>query len=539
MLDMTATEFHMQALRLHQQGRVADAVPFYRRALALEDDLSAAWSNLGLALLGLGDAAQGLSCQRQALCLQPDNAEAQTNLGMTLYAAGHVAEAENAFRAALRLDPGHANATLNLGAARQLANCPAEAEALVRRALELGVDPVRGHANLALILLEQARPAEAEASCRAALALDAGSAEARTNLALALLMQGKDAEGWAAYEARWEIGAPPPALPAPRWDGRLLDGATVLLWAEQGFGDVLQFCRYVPEVAARGGRVVLAVPRALRRLLGTLDGVADIAAEEDGLLPPFDWHCPLMSLPLALDGATRSQMPYLRGNPAPWADVLAGMRGVKVGLVWAGKARAEQPHALAINRRRSMRLAQMVPLLDVPGCSFVSLQLGPPAGQLRGLAEAAFGDGRAWPDTRQRSQGPAATGASDWHTISHKANGIAGDVTHHGPGHGTDGSAAPHIRDVSHRLADWADTAGLVAGLDLVIAVDTAVAHLAGALGRPVWLLNRFDTCWRWGLDRADTAWYPTMRLFRQPAPGNWASVVADARQALMDLTTK
>jgi hypothetical protein len=219
----------------------------------------------------------------------------------------------------------------------------------------------------------------------------------------------------------------------------------------------------------------------LRRLMTTLDGIAEVLTEEDDVLPPFDYHCPLLSLPFAF--GTRLEtipatVPYLHGDPAPWEGFLGGLPGLKVGLVWAGKSRTEQPHAVAIDRRRSMRLADMMKLLDVEGCSFVSLQLGLPASQMQGLV----------------------------------------DYTLH---------------DVSDRLADWADTAGLIMGLDLVIAVDTAVVHLAGALGKPVWMLNRFDSCWRWLRDRDDTPWYPTMRQFRQTRRGDWAGVIGRVRQAI------
>jgi hypothetical protein len=174
-----------------------------------------------------------------------------------------------------------------------------------------------------------------------------------------------------------------------------------------------------------------------------------------------------------------ASVPYLHADPLPWADFLADQPGLKVGLVWAGKSRAAQPHAVAIDKRRSMPLTDMMPLLSVPGCSFVSLQLGPPASQLRAL-----------------------------------------------PG-------GVQLHDVSSRLNDWTDTAGLIAGLDLVITVDTAVAHLAGALGKPVWMLNRFDSCWRWSLGRDDTPWYPTMRQFRQTSRGDWLGVIERVRDAL------
>jgi Flp pilus assembly protein TadD len=476
---------HNIGFNLHLHNRMEEAEPFYRRAVGLDPDFKEAWMNLGLAVLAQRRPDEALACQREALRLDPDNADAQNNLGMAHYARGHIVEAENCFRAALRLRPDHANAMLNLGSTRQILNDVADAEALFRHALTLGVDPGRGKSNLALALLEQGRPEEAERCLRDALADRPNHAEARANLALTLLMMGRLEEGWRAYESRWEVeamGGPAPVLAQPRWTGQALNGETVLLYAEQGFGDTLQFCRYAPMVAAAGGRVVLVVPKALRRVMTTLDGVAEVLTEEDDVLAPIDYHCPLLSLPFAF--GTRMEtipaaVPYLHGDPAPWANFLDGLPGLKVGLVWAGKSRTEQPHAVAIDKRRSMRLADMLPLLDVPGCSFVSLQLGPPAAQMQALSDGVV------------------------------------------------------LHDVSGRMADWADTAGLILGLDLVITVDTAVAHLAGALGKPVWMLNRFDSCWRWFLGRDDTPWYPTMRLFRQTSRSDWAGVIGRVRDAL------
>jgi tetratricopeptide (TPR) repeat protein len=477
---------HNRGFSLHCQGLVKEAEPFYRIAVSLDPDFKEAWMNLGLAAFSLGRPEEAQACQREALRLDPESPDAQNNLGMIHYSLGHIAEAENCFRAAIRLDSAHGNATLNLGSVRQICGHPEEAEGLFRRALALGVNPVRAKGNLALALMEQVQPEEAERCCREALAINPGSAEARANLALALLTMGRLEEGWRQYESRWEVeamAAPAPVLPQPRWTGQALNGETVLLYAEQGFGDTLQFCRYAPMVAAAGGRVVLVVPKPLRRLMQTLDGVAELLTDEDDVLPPFDYHCPLLSLPFAF-GTTMETIPgpvsYLRADASSWSDVLGALPGLmKVGVVWAGRSRTAQPHAVAIDKRRSMQLADMAPLLSVPGCSFVSLQLGPPAAQMQALPEGVV------------------------------------------------------LHDVSARLGDWADTADLIMGLDLVIAVDTAVAHLAGALGKPVWMLNRFDSCWRWFLGRDDTPWYPSMRQFRQTRRGDWTGVIERVRQAL------
>jgi Flp pilus assembly protein TadD len=487
-MDIAAAQTeHNQGFNLHLENRVKEAEPFYRRAVAFNPAFKEAWMNLGLAVLAQNRPDEALSYQREALRLDPDSAEAQNNLGMVHYAQGHVAEAENCFRAALRLRSDYASATLNLGSTRQVFNYVDEAEGLFRRALALGVDPARAQSNLALALMEQGRHAEAEACCREALALRPNYPEASANLALALLATGQLQEGWREYESRWQVEAmstPAPLLSEPRWTGQKLNGETVLLYAEQGFGDTLQFCRYAPMVAAAGGRVILVVPKSLRRLMTTLEGVARVLCEEDDVLPPFDYHCPLLSLPLAF-GTTMATIPgpfsYLRADPSPFSDFLTGLSGLKVGLVWAGKSRATQPHAAAIDKRRSMPLTVMAPLLSVPGCSFVSLQLGDPASQIHALPRAA--------------------------------------PLHH----------------ISSDTTDWADTAALIAGLDLVIAVDTAVAHLAGALGKPVWMLNRFDSCWRWFLNRDDTPWYPSMRQFRQTSRGDWTSVIQRVKDALTE----
>jgi hypothetical protein len=322
---------------------------------------------------------------------------------------------------------------------------------------------------------------EAEAAARTALRLRPDMPDAQVNLAMVLLLTGHWAEAWPFYEARWQVGdlaMQRRAFPQPLWTGaQPLAGRTILLHAEQGLGDTLQFCRYAPLVAAQGARVVLEVQPPLTRLLAGLEGVAQIVATGDPL-PDFDLHCPLMSLPHAFATTPETipaPVPYLAADPAQqkaWREVLADLPGPRVGLVWAGSARAWLPHATAIDRRRSMRLADMAPLAQVRGYSFVSLQLGPPAAQL--------------------AEPPAGL----------------------------------RIHDATTHLGDFADTAALVANLDLVIAVDTAVAHLAGALGRPVWLLNRFDTCWRWLLGRDDSPWYPGLRQFRRGAQEDWTSVM-------------
>jgi hypothetical protein len=366
-----------------------------------------------------------------------------------------------------------------------------EAEALYRRARALGVDEARVCNNLALALAELGRLDEAETTCRDSLTANPDYPEAAVNLGMILLMLGRLEEGWPWYESRWRVEPLRSRERLPletRWTGAgSVDGKTVLLLAEQGFGDVLQFCRYAPMVAELGATVILAVPAPLTRLMRSLKGVDRVVSQDDAL-PAFDLHCPLMSLPLAFNTSEDTiprRVPYLEADPDAierWRSIISQppVAGLRIGLVWAGARRQDQPHAAAIDQRRSMRLTQMAPLGMVPDCVFVSLQLGPPAAETQ--------------------------------------------------------TAPFPLIDVAGQLIDFAETAALVASLDLIISVDTAVAHVAGALGKPVWLLSRHDACWRWGRDRADTPWYPTMRLFRQTTPGDWPGVMQRVTRALIEL---
>ncbi len=471
---------------LHQNGQLDAAEQHYRAAIRQRPDFPAAWSNLGLVRMAAGALDEAEQHQREALRLDPTFPEAHNGLGLVHYRFGRVAEAENCFRGCLRLWPDHPGAQLNLAVALQSRGRLADAEACYRDALRRGADAAQTHNNLSVVLRELGRTAEAEASSREALRLCPDLADAQVNLAMVLLLTGRWAEAWPYYEARWRVGdlaASRRPFVQPLWTGaQTLAGRTILLHAEQGFGDTLQFCRYAPLVARLGARVVLEVQAPLARLMARLDGVAQVVTQGDPL-PPFDLHCPLMSLPHAFattPDTVPAAMPYLTAEPAQqaiWRNALAPLRGRRVGLVWAGSARDWLPHASALDRRRSMRMADLAPLAAVQGCSFVSLQLGRPAAQL---------------PTARSNEAP-----------------------------GNDAPAGLVVHDVAEFLRDFADTAALVANLDLVIAVDTAVAHLAGALGKPVWLLNRFDTCWRWLQGRDDSPWYPGLRQFRQSQAGD------------------
>jgi tetratricopeptide (TPR) repeat protein len=480
------------AYALNALHRFDQALASANRALALQPQFPDALNNRGNAQAGLDRPLDALASFDRAIALAPDFAQAWNNRACVLRDLGRPADALASCDRALALQPGYAEAWSNRGNALSDMNEPHEAERSYQCALELAPGFVDAWNNLGLTQIDQGQHEQALASYRRALALNPEAAETHWNEALCLLQLGQLEAGWRKYEWRWErsrIKASRRVIAQPLWLGDFsLAGKTILLHAEQGLGDTLQFCRYAAMVSKLGAKVILEVQPELRRLMSTLDG-ADQIVEAGEPLPPFDCQCPLLSLPLALGtspGSIPSSTPYLSAEPAAaraWGErIEADARGrLKVGLVWAG---GNRPHVAELRKndaRRSLTFARFAPLLDVPNVQFFSLQKGPAAQQL------------------------------------------------------TAGECTAHVVDHTGELRDFADTAALVANLDLVISVDTSTAHLAGALNRPVWILNRFDTCWRWMLERNDTPWYPRARLFRQPSLGDWDSVMETVRAALAE----
>jgi tetratricopeptide (TPR) repeat protein len=446
---------------LMRAGRLTDAEALCRRRLARDPGDSQTLNNLGYILDELGRLDEAEAAYRRASDARPDFAEAPYNLGLLLQGRRRLEEAEAAYAEALARDPRMAQAHNNRGA----------------------------------VLRDLRRLDEALAAFEAAVRLRPDYADAQFNQAMCRLLMGDSARGWAQYEWRWRIRQADRAqrgFDRPPWLGREDPrGRRILLHAEQGLGDTLQFCRYAPRVAALGAGVILEVQPGLERLLRGLAGV-DVVVRQGDAPPSFDLHTPLMSLPLALASAGDAcpgGEPYLSADPAltaQWARRLAGIGGLKVGLVWAGAARPDQPIASAVDRRRSLPLEAFAPLSAAPGVRFFSLQKGAATAQLARL------DPGAWP-------------------------------------------GAPII-DHTAALTDFAETAALVANLDLVISCDTSVAHLAGAMGKPVWILSRFDGCWRWGAAGETTPWYVSARLFRQARHGDWAGVIERVGAALRGL---
>lgn len=444
---------------------------------------------IGCERLAAGDEAGAEAAFRNALAIDPDCAEAHGNLGFVLEARGALEEAEACYRRSLALKPALPDIQINLAMLLAGRRRFAEAEAACRKAIALAPDWPHVWTDTGILYACLKREAEAEACYREALALDAENAGARFNLSYLLLRQGRFAEGWQCLEARnWYAGLAG-RLDCPRWQGEALAGKALLVCPEAGHGDLIQFCRYVPLLKARGAaRITLWCHPALKRLFATLGGVDAVVGLNEEIPDAHDFWVPALSLPYRfgtrLDTIPAS-IPYLRAAPddvARWTarlaqhDSSAGGSPLRVGLVWKGNPRFEN------DADRSLPgLHLLAPLGAVAGVRFFSLQKG--AGEDEALAPPA--------------QLP----------LVHLGGGIE----------------------------DFADSAAIVAGLDLVISVDTAVAHLAGALGKPCWiLLSEYKTDWRWLTDRCDSPWYPgTARLFRQTTAGDWAPVVAEIAAAL------
>jgi len=483
---------HDDALRLlgiimMQKGHADQAVDLIRRAIAINPAAAQYHVNLGNALKAAGNIDAGIDAYREALRLQPDYPQAHYNRGVALADKGLFTDAIEAYRRALELKPAYWQAMVNLGVALAETGQTDEAIAIYCAALRVKPGDADAYTNLGNALRGRNRPDEAIAAYEQAIRFKPELAEAHWNLATLLLIRGDFERGQKEFEWRWrwkDFPTRPRPFAQPLWDGGELNGRTILLWHEQGLGDTIQFIRYAPLVAGRGGRVIVQCPPELARLMKSVAGIAQVVTGEP--LPPFDVHCPMMSLPLAI--ATRvesipANLPYLSIDPIlkkQWRKKISLCTGrIKVGLVWAGSS-TNRKDAL-----RSISFSQFAPLAKIPNVTFFSLQKGNAAGQCANVPSGM------------------------------------------------------ELIDLTGELHDFADTAALVSHLDLVIAVDTAVAHLAGALGKQVWTLIPFGPDWRWLLDREDSPWYPTMRLFRQSKARDWDDVIERVGEAMKICATQ
>ncbi len=470
---------HRQALNnlgicLKQQGHLEAAVAAFQRALALQPDHALTHNNLGDTLRQLKRFDEAVTHLQQAVALDPTAPEAYRNLGLALSCQDQLEAATVAYQQALTLNPDYALVLDSLGSILRQRGKLVEAMNHLQRAIALKPDLPEPHYDLGLVCYEQGNFAAAAELFQRSLQLRPDFAPAQFSYSVLQLLRGQFSQGWPGYEARWESNdITLPNFPQPRWQGEDLTGKTILLYAEQGFGDTIQFVRYAPLLAARGATVLVGCPPPLQRLLETVPGVDRVIA--DGApRPAFDYHIPLLSLPLLCQTTLETipaTVPYVGARPtAP-----APPRRPTIGLVWAGNPKHGQ------DRERSAHLTDFLPLWQVTTGQFVSLQKGK-ADELQQFQSA----------------------------FSHLT-----------------------LQDLAPQLQDFADTAAAIAPLDLVITVDTAVAHLAGALGKPVWILLATVPDWRWLLEREDSPWYPTARLFRQRQRGDWAEVMARVVEAL------
>lgn len=468
----------------YRRGRLEAALALFQAALKCDLSRAEGFASLGLVFHALRQWQRALQSFDEGLHLAPDDAELHNGRGVALLELRRPLEALESFERALKIAPDHRDALGNRGNA--LLRLNRVEDAVVAYDLALTVTPRNAPllANRAAALRRLDRPQEAIMSATRALAIKPELAHARFVEAVARLTVGDFAGGWRAYESRWQIGwlaSQRRDFGAPLWLGEEpLAGKTILLHAEQGLGDTIQFVRYAPLLAARGATVILEVQRELARLMSGMPGAAVVVARQE-TLPAYDFHCPLMSLPLAC-GTTLdtipADIPYVTpatADVAAWRARLPSRRP-RVGLVWSG----ERSHDNDLNR--SIPLATLMPLLDLPDVTFVSLQ----------------------------------------HEVRTEDLDLLGSRS--------------NVLPLGPQFADFADTAAALANLDAVISVDTAVAHLAGAMGKPLLLLLPFAADFRWLRERADSPWYPTARLFRQPQFGDWQSVVKVLWREVMQL---
>ena len=476
----------LHAAACRAQGKRDAAIEALRQLLSRRPEALAAVLELGVLLVESGRFDEAVVHYEAAANRFPGSPDCAFNRGVALLKHGEAEAAAECFQALRVAHPEFAGANKGLGSALRALGRLDEAETALREALDAAPGDGEIHTSLGNVLRDGGRLDAALAAFETALKLDPDNVTARYNRSLALLAAGDLGAGFAEYEAaRFAQYAADPArfsgkgrLPVsqPPWDGAALAGRTILLHTEQGAGDAIQFARYIPRLTGHGaGRVVLLCPPPLERLFASLPGVDGIVTELAGDLA-FDCHASLVSLP-ALFGTTLgtvpAELPYLCPPPGEPFALDAPPGAFRVGLVWSGSV------TYAYNTRRRCALEDLAPPLDCPGVAFFSLQKGPPADELAGSP-------------------------------------LAGRIVDLGP-----------------RLADFADTAAAIEALDLVIGTDTSVPHLAGALGKPVYLLLSDPADWRWLHGRDDSPWYPAMRLFRQPEPGGWADVTARVRSAL------
>jgi tetratricopeptide (TPR) repeat protein len=483
-----ARAHHNLGIALAEQNRHEEAIQSLCEALRLQPDYVDALYNLGCIYNQLRRRADAIAAYRRALQLKPDHAEVLNNLGLALVYQGQPDEAHILLRQAVRLRPKFLEALNNLGLALTDLGAYREAADSFEQALQLNPRYAEGHTNFGNNFREESRLGEALACYDLALALQPRSVTAHWNRSLVLLQQGDYERGWAEYE--WRLQKPDSGLrplPSPRWDGSPLAGRTLLVQAEQGLGDTIQFIRYAALLQRQGARVIASCPAPLLRLFARCPGI-DVLVDEKGTLPSHDQHVPLLSLPALVKttlATLPAEVPYVSVELSlveRWRARFAEVKGLRVGVCWQGNPRHRK------DRERSFALRQLEPLTRVPGVCLINLQQGP------GVEQLAL----------RRRFAVVELGMAE-----------------------------------SGLIWDFTDTAAVMQNLDLVISADTAVAHLAGALGVPVWIALPVVPDWRWLMERDESPWYPSARLFRQQRPGDWEAVFAAMARELVSLAAQ
>lgn len=469
---------------LNQQGKQHEAFLAFQHCIEIKPDFAEAHYRIGSIFLTCGDNTQAIQAFSRALSLKPKYTEALNSLGVALIRQGDLTAAAHCYAQALALDPADPKTVNNYGMLLYYQGDFNESIRLFERALSLKPNYPEAINNIGVALRSTGQLKKALPFLERSIPLDRNNADFHKNLAIALLSDGQLKRGWREFE--WRLQTPQMAhlhrgTDKPLWNGEIVKDAVLLIRAEQGLGDTLQFCRYAPRAASLGLRVIIEVQPGLARLIGSLPGIEQIITVGEPL-PKHDFYCPMMSLPNAFHTSLTTipaEIPYLSVSDAAvtyWQNRLptGSNHFFKVGLVWSGNPRLYSTALATANQRRSIAPDLLLPLKEVAGVQFYSLQKG----------------------------GPLPPQELDLITLIDE-------------------------------YQDFADTAGLAANLDLIISVDTSVVHMAGALGIPVWVLNRVDSCWRWLQHRDDSPWYPTLRLFHQTTPGNWKDVVLRIKQAL------
>jgi tetratricopeptide (TPR) repeat protein len=491
-----------------ERGDLVTAEELYKRALTLRPELAEAHDNLGAVYRRRGELGRAEECYRSALVLRPESAESHNNLGMVFQLQGRLDEAEACFhkaleyesefaeafcnlgdvlkelgrldeaeaycRSALALKPDYPGALSSLGAVLRARGDLGGAEDCCRRALALDLRYIGAHINLGIILDERGQRAEAEGSYRSALALDPNSAAARFNLSTLLLLRNSLEEGFQLYESRFRTFMPPSTVhdrfkDYPSWQGESLSGKRILVWTEQGIGDSIMMMRYLPMLKQRGAKVVTVFCEpSLERIMGAMRGVDRVVCHAvPDFETNFDLHCPMMSLPYLSETKSKESIPREVPYVVVPEDIRNRWRTRLSGIsgIKVGLTWAGSK-TLRVDAKRSIDPRELAPLTDIDGVQLVSLQ--------------------------KEQEG-----------------------------------VRPRVLDWMDEADDFMETAGLIENLDLIISVDTAVAHLSGALGKPTWLLNRFHGEWRWGIARQESDWYPSMRIFSQQQDSDWRSAIS------------